>query len=161
MNPCSIRAITATTGGPSTFALKNDSSGYELSTSSSILIQQLLLDAFFTGARVSIEYVSGTTVVRRVLPFEAGNGPYMFLPNKYHVSRLATQRMANGLDEHLEVFLVSSERPEKQYNIYDPFLQGMLVASFAQIGPSKQVASLDVEFDGEEIAALRLGEKPI
>jgi hypothetical protein len=158
MDPCSVKAITVATGGPSTFVLKNETSGYELSMSSNLLIQQLLLDAYFTGASVSIEYVSGTKVVRRVLPFEVGNGPDVFPPNKYRVSRLATQRMPNGRDEHLEVFLVDGEQPEKPYNIYDPFLQQMLVAAFAQIRVNKDAASLDVQFDGEDIGALRLGE---
>lgn len=71
---------------------------------------------------------------------------------------LATQRMPNGRDEHLEVFLVEKEQREKAYSVYDPLLQHLLAAVFAQIGASKQVASLDVEFDGDEIAALRLGE---
>ena len=58
-----VRAITATAGGPSSFAIAKDSAERELVLSSSALVQRLLLDAFFTGAIVSIELVPGSTVV--------------------------------------------------------------------------------------------------
>jgi hypothetical protein len=153
----SVKAITATVGGPSTFALSKESQKPDLVLSSSILVQRLLLDAFFTGAKVAVELVQGSNVVRRVLPFEAGKNPGPFPPGKYRVSRLATQQMSNGLDEHLEAFLVKDQDHEKAYNVYDQLLQQVLEAAFGRAIKSP-VPVLHVEFDGNDIAMLRLGE---
>jgi hypothetical protein len=158
MDQYSVRAITATVGGPSTFSLARDPGNSVLVLSSSALIQRLLLEAFFTAANVEVELVAGSSVVRRVLPFEAGNKPAPFSPHKYRVSRLATQQMPNGQDEHLEVFLVKGEDPEKAYNVYDQLLQQMLEGAFSHSANSPVGVLLGVEFDGNDIATLRLGE---
>jgi hypothetical protein len=153
----SVKAITATVGGPSTFALSKENET-ELALSSSALVQRLLLEAFFTGARVEVELVPGSNVVRRVLPFEAGKGLAPVPSNEYRVSRLATQRMPDGRDEHLEVFLVKGQDPEKAYNVYDQLLQQMLEAAFGRVR-TPPVPVLYVEFDGDNIAMLRVGAK--
>jgi len=155
MDLYSVKAITATVGGPSTFALSKETPNLVLSSSS--LVQRLLLDAFFTGASVTVDLVPGSNIVRRVLPFEAGKNPGLLPPGKYRVSRLATQQMSNGLDEHLEAFLIKEQDTEKAYNVYDQLLQQVLEAAFCH-AIKFPVPVLHVEFDGNDIATLRLGE---
>jgi hypothetical protein len=158
MDQYSVRAITATVGGPSTFWLAQDPGNPVLVLSFSALVQRLLLEAFFTAANVEVELVPGSSVVRRVLPFEAGNKPAPSSEHKYRVSRLATQRMSNGQDEHLEVFLVKGQDPEKAYNVYDQLLQQVLESAFGHSAHFPIDVLLGVEFDGNDIATLRLGE---
>jgi hypothetical protein len=154
-----VSAITATVGGPTIIALSKNAFTSDWVLSHSIFVQRLLLDAFFTGASVEIELVPGSgNVVRRVLPFEVGKGSGPFAPGEYRVSRLATQQKPDGQDEHLEVFLVKGKDPEKAYNVYDQLLQQLLEASFGHAAMSLVPEPLHVEFDGTEIATIRLGK---
>jgi len=117
MNVYSVKAITAKVREPCTFTLSKNSNETDLVLSSSTLVQRLLLDAFFTASHVEIELFPNSDVVKRVLPFEAGDEPMPLPLNEYRVSRLATQQMPKGGDEHLEAFLVKGQDPEKVFSV--------------------------------------------
>jgi hypothetical protein len=126
--------------------------------SSSLLVQAELTAAFLTGAEVDLELIPGSTTIKRVRPFPAGRDPF-FLPTQYEVTRVATQQMPNGEDEHLEVFLKKrGEKDEKQYNVYAPSLGVLLLAVFAARSNPPEEIGIDVEFDAEQISSVRLGE---
>jgi hypothetical protein len=165
----SVKAITATVGGPSTFALSSDNNT-DLFLSSSPVVLRVLLDAFFIGARVEVDLVKGSNVVQRVHPIDAAKVLVPLPSNEYRVTRLATQRMPNGQGEHLEAFLLKKQgqdikgpAQDKAYNVYDQLLQLVLEAAFS-LAPTPQVYPLHVEFNPDEnnpdgIVMLRLGTK--
>ena len=88
-------------------------------------------------------------MVARAYAFAFGEGPRSIFDGDYEVTRIATQRKPNGTDEHLEVFLKKfDEKEEKTYNVYDTFLQQLLIAAFsakAYISPPN-VPRVDVQF---------------
>jgi hypothetical protein len=110
---------------------------------------------------VNIDRVKSSNVVQRVQAFSLGELPAVAVFGDYRVSRIATQRMPNGQDEHLEVFVTKrGEKEEKAYNVYDPMLQALLIAAF-QANDKKpgQKWYVDLQFDGNEIVTATLGEK--
>jgi hypothetical protein len=151
-----VVTISATLGGPSTFAIDSEERIVNV-VSSSILILDTLLPALTTGAKSGkVELVPGTNVIKRVNPYAVGSRPSVRFAGDYTVSRMATQRKPNGSDEHLEVF-VKMNQSEKAFNVYDPFLQHILIAAFG-IQSSPDGALIDIELDGEEIAKVMLGQ---
>lgn len=159
MSTSRVMAVTAVLGEPSTFVLESNDGSRLVAVSSSLLIQRLLLSAFLTQADVAIDLVPGSLVIKRINAFEAGKGLNFFPENEYYVARCATQRNLGVKDEHLEVFLVRGKDPEKAYNIYDPSLQQVFEAAFGRPGPATKVR-LNVEFEGEQITTVRIGEAP-
>lgn len=152
-----VRGISATVEYPSTFLLGRYDAEPISVTSRSALIQRVLLEAFFTGAEVPIEFVQDSTLIKRVEPFYAGQNAPPPYPRKYRVSRLATQKGSDGSDEHLEAFLLKNgDEFDKAYNVYDQLLQQVLEAAFGRVYPPEDFV-LDVEFDGEEIKSVALG----
>ena len=128
----------------------------------SFVLLETLLPALAWGAKsVVVELVPGTTVISRVTPFAIGKGPEIPFDVKYTVSRIATQRQPDGAGEHLKVFLKQPGSPaEKAYNVDDSFLQHILIAALAV--PSPPVTALvDVTFDGDEIATVKLGQRDL
>ena len=158
MNVYRVEIITARVGKPCTFALLKTSNQTDLVSSSSTLVQRLLLEAFFTAAHVEVELFPNSKEVKRVFPFEAGDKPVPLPLNEYRVSRLATQQMPKGGDEHLEAFLVKGQDPEKAYNVYDQLLQQVLEGAFGRGLPPSRAALLHIEFERNEIVMARLGE---
>jgi hypothetical protein len=156
-NKTRVVAITATRGGPSAFAI-DSGNRIERVVSSSVLILETLLPALLSGASpVNVELVLDTIVINRVTPFALGNGPEVPLEGEYTVSRIATQRKPDGTDEHLEAFLKKNDPEEKAYNVYDPFLQHILIAAFGIGRNGTIVPRVDVKFDGDEIVTVTLG----
>jgi hypothetical protein len=127
--------------------------------SSSLLILEALLPALISGAQpVEVELVPGTIVINRVTPFAPGPGPAVVFDGEYTVSRIATQRKPDGSDEHLEVFLKKKgSQEEKAYNVFDPFLQQILIAAFG-MRANPPLILVAVYFDGDEIATVSLGQ---
>jgi hypothetical protein len=158
MDPSRVIGITAVLGEPSTFFLEQHNGVRQVAVSSSLLIQRLLLAAFVTAADVEVILVPGSSVVLRIFAFEAGKGLNRFADNEFHVSRLATQRNLGKGDEHLEAFLVDQNGIEKAYNAYDPSIEQLLAAAFAQPATPVGKILVHIEFDGEQITAARLGE---
>jgi len=159
-----VKTISATVGGPSTFLVASEkASKREQIVSSSTLIQNALLPALLSGAKLEqLVLVPGSNVIARVYAFALVEGPSPIFYGDYEVSRIATQRKPNGTGEHLEAFLKKiGEKEEKTYNVYDPSLQQLLIAAFsakAYIKPPN-VPRVDVQFDGDEIVTVTLGEK--
>jgi hypothetical protein len=154
-----VIAVTAVLGEPSTFVLEGNDGSRFVAVSSSPLVQRLLLTGFLTEAYVAVDLVPGSSIIKRINAFEAGKGLNFFPENEYSVSRCATQRNLGAQDEHLEVFLVHGKDPEKAYNIYDQFLQQVFEAAFSRPRSATKV-QLHVEFEGERIIAVRMGEAP-
>lgn len=155
-----VRVISATSGGSSTFMIAPlNSPDRERIVSSSTLIQNILLTALLSGAEpVKVEFVLPSNEIARVYPFALGHSPKVIFYGDYNVSRIATQRKPNGTDEHLEVFLKKvGASEEKAYNVYDPFLQQLLIAAFSSKGPVP--LRVDAQFDGNKIFTVTLGEK--
>jgi hypothetical protein len=157
-----VHTISATAGKPTTFVVTlKDSSKVVKAVSSSLLIEDVLLPALLSGAKVEVEVVPDTHEIKRVDPFAPGKGPVpgMF-DGEYLVSRIATQRKDDGTGEHLEAFVKKvGSKEEKAYNVYDPSLQHVLIAAL-QPENNKDVR-VDLKFDGEEIVTVTLGQKLI
>jgi hypothetical protein len=150
-----VVTISAKLRGPTTFVItRKDAPGRDVVKSSSLLIQNTLLPALLTGAKVEVDLASNKKEIYRVTPFAPGNAPKVKFGGDYQVSRIATQRREDGTGEHLEVFLKKSgSEEEKAYNVYDSFLQQMLIAAF------RKGERVDVQLDAGEIATVTLGEK--
>jgi hypothetical protein len=153
-----VVAITAARGRPSAFVI-DSGAGVERVESSSILVLETLLPALLTGAKpVKVDLGPGTLVINRVTPFALGKGREVFFAGEFTVTRVATQRKPDGTDEHLEVFLMKTGSPEKAYNVYDPFLQVILIAAFGLGTNGPTAPHVDVKFEGEDIASVSLGQ---
>jgi hypothetical protein len=153
-DPMKVFAIEAAVHNGSAFVLRKDND-LRVVASASEVIQRALIDAFLTRAEVKVETV-GKTWIKRVEPFAAGTGGAIVSPGPYVVSRLATQRGADGMD-HLEAFLMKQgDAKDQAYNIYDPLLQQIFTAAFLRLQPTN--LGLYVEFDGDEVVAVRIGE---
>jgi hypothetical protein len=167
MDEPSVKAIIATIGGPSTFVIApRDSPDRERVVSSSLLIQNALLPALLSGAKpVRLDLVPGTTVIRRVQFFALGTDPLRFdlFSGDHIVSRIATPPVVKADQaDHLEVALKKiGDTEETAFNIFDPFLQQILIAAFRLPGPPfppGQSLPVDVQFDEDEIVTVTLGE---
>ena len=162
MDEPSVVAISATLGGPITFVIASrDPPDRELVVSASLVIQNALLPALLSGAKpVQLDLVPETNVIKRVNAFALGALPANGFSGDYNVSRIATQCKPDGTDEHLEVFLKKiGDNEEKAYNVDDPFLRQILIAAFRSIGPPPGLPlRVDVQFDGDEIVTVTLGE---
>jgi hypothetical protein len=157
-----IVTVSATVGGPSTFVISGKAGPGERAVSSSLVIQNTLLPALLSGAKpVQLDMEPGTNVIKRVNPFMLGKDPPPLFYGDYNVSRVATQRKPDGTGEHLEVFLKKiNGSDEKTYNVYDPFLQQLLIAAFRSAdGGATKLLPVDVQFDGNEIVTVTLGMK--
>jgi len=168
MDEPSVKAIIATIGGPSTFVIApRDSPDRERVVSSCLLIQNALLPALLSGAKpVRLDLVPGTTVIRRVQFFALGTDPLPFdlFSGDHIVSRIATPPVVKADQaDHLEVALKKiGDTEETAFNIFDPFLQQILIAAFRSIGlpplPPGQSLPVDVQIEGTEIVTVTLGE---
>jgi hypothetical protein len=157
-----VVAISASVGGPATIVIQpRNAPDRERVTTSRLVIVQSLVPALLTGARpVNIDRVEGSNVVRRVQAYSLGVGLAKVVFGDYRVSRIATQRMPNGEDEHLEVFVTKrGEKEEKAYNVYDPMLQALLIAAFQANEKNLPEWSVDLQLDGNDIVTVTLGEK--
>src|SRR4029453_11799758 len=109
MTASRVALITAELSKPSTVVLESSAQAF---FTSSLLIQRVLLSAFLARAAVEIDLVDGSKEIKRVHPFEPASEHAPRLPGPDRVSRIATQRNAEGQD-HLEVFLVQGHGPEQ------------------------------------------------
>jgi hypothetical protein len=157
MTASRVALITAELGKPSTLVLESSAQTF---FTSSLLIQRVLLSAFLARAAVEIDLVDGSKEIKRVHPFDPGGEQVPHPPQPDRVSRIATQRKADGKD-HLEVFLIRSQGSEQAFNVFDPLLQQLLTTAFDGTRPG-QGPSLQVTLDGsgKEIEAARLGQVP-
>jgi len=159
-----VKTISATVGGPSTFSITSETTGKrERVLSNSTLIQNAFIPALLSGAHFNeLVVVPGSNVIARVYAYELGRSRNPIFSGDYEVTRIATQRMPNGKDEHLEAFLKKrNEKDEKVYNVYDASLQQLIIAAFNAKSyiALPNVPRLDVQFDGEQIVTVTLGEK--
>lgn len=152
-----VITIRATLGGPTTFVLAGPTR--ERVVSSSVVIQSALVPALFTAAKVKLDLQPDSNVIKRVNPFELGKTPAASFYGTYNVTRIATQR--NSAEEHLEVFLKKiGAQNDKAYNVYDPLLQHLLLAAFrSRTAPGDKLLPIDVQFDGDDIVSVTVGEK--
>ncbi len=157
-----VVGATAVIGGPVTFVvLPENSDEHERWLSSSQFVVEAMLPAVLSNSRVSVELLGGSKVIRRVLPYSlAAHVNWPRPSHEYRISSIATQKMADGEDEHLEVFLQTLDEPEVAYNVYDAFLKAMLLAAFwfssEYRGP--EVYVITVVIDGGEIVSATIGE---
>jgi hypothetical protein len=166
MDEPSVMAIIATIGGPSTFVIgSRNSPDRERVVSASLLIQNALLPALLSGAKPVIVLMPGTTVIRRVQFFALGTDP--LLPDRfsgdYIVSRIATPPAVKADQaDHLEVALKKiGDTEETAFNIFDPFLQQILIAAFRSLVPPfvpGQSLPVDVQIEDAEVVTVTLGE---
>src|SRR5262249_38294919 len=156
-------------GGPTTFVIApSDSSDRERVVSSSLIIQSALLPALLSGAKpVQLDLVPRTNEIRRVQFFALGTVPILpagSFSGDHIISRIATQRTSEVTGEHLEVALKKiGGTEETAFNIFDPFLQQILIAAFRSLAPPigipGQSLPVDVQIEGTEIVTVTLGEK--
>jgi len=129
--------------------------------STSRVIQETAISACLSAAKVVIETEGKTDVVKRIDPFSSENQPSKYLQGKFVVSRVATQRVAEGHD-HLEVFLADSEKPDgpdTAFNVFDPLLQRMFLSVFQwRISPGAQRIPINVVFDGKSLVGVKIGD---
>jgi hypothetical protein len=155
-----VYTISAIAGGPTTFVVTlKDSPTRVQAVSSSLIIEDALLPALLSGAKVNVDLVPGLHVIQRVNAFAPGKGPAPgAFDGDYVVSRIATQRKADGTGEHLEAFVKKDgSDDEKQYNVYDPFVQHILIAAVQPEGTEPR--RVDLRFDDKDIVAVTLGQK--
>lgn len=154
-----VVGATAVVGGPVTFVVIRDNpTERERWLSSSRLVEAALLPALLSGSPVSVEMVAGSAVINRVLAYPKGKQTPLPYPHDYRVSRIATQRSSDGLEEHLEVFLRKGDGPEKAYNVWDPLIQTMLLAAFGASADPPEVVFVGVVIEGEDIVSVTIGE---
>ncbi len=160
---CRVLAIRAAAGGHATIVVeeedqKNQKNELVLSSTSAV-VQRVVLGAFLVGGSVVLEPEAGTSFVRRVDPFKAGNGPPPYA-SAFLVSRVATQRGPDGVD-HLEVFLRKENNPnETAFNVYDPLFQQLLMAALEyRRGPTLSLdIGLSIVVEASEIVGVGLGK---
>jgi hypothetical protein len=73
------------------------------------------------------------------------------------LSAVATQRGPEGVD-HLEVFVVTppNSSEETAFNVFDPFLQQLLMAAFQFQGLPPDEVGLDLKIDGNDLVGVQL-----
>ena len=144
-----VRSIAATA---KTVTVRLDVKGHNAPvalTTSSIVIEEAIVSAYFTAATITVETTAPHNVIKRVQAFEPGR-PLPPPPGKYLVNRLATQRDQAGMD-HLEVFLLEkNDTPEVQVNVFKRLLDPIFIAAFqarAIPAPVPAPPRVDVEYD--------------
>ncbi len=160
MHSVNVTEISVTVGGECIFALDQQN---ESVVSTSRLIQGVLTAACLTNSPVTIERVGKTSVVQRIDAFSKGPKKTGDSSSKEpHLSRIATQKMFDGREEHLEVFLLKGA-DEKQYLIYDPSLQQLILAGFIASEPPPKTVTLTFDFDatGTDIVSVHLSSAPV
>ena len=154
--------ISATRGGATAYYVIDSGNTSERSVFQRSYFGNPPAGAGFGRMPVVVDLVPNKSEIHRVNPFARGLGVNVQFEGEYLVSRIATQRKDDGSEEHLEVFLKQkSSGEEKAYNVFDPFLQCILVAGFGVAMPPPLDASIDVTFDNEQIRTVTLGLRDI
>jgi hypothetical protein len=163
-----ILAIRATAGQPTTFlVLPKGQTQTDTFFSKSPLIASTLVPALLSGSNnFNIDLVKGSKEIQRVEAYALGDkvipDPNKF-PGKFFISRIATQKKSDGTDEHLEVFLKApGGSDEKQFNVFDPAVQQVLIGAFRSVGPAVQKKQLliDVVTTDDKVTSVTLGKFP-
>jgi len=154
-----VMAIEAVAGGEAKFVVSDGSPARRVFTSTSEVVEAVVLGAFLTGAELELETQGGTAVVKRVLPIAPGSPSPGYPIGGYSLRRIATQRDPNGSD-HLEVFVTTGVgSQETAYNVFDSLLQQLFVAVFHRLQvPTELGIALKLLLDGDRLVGVRLGE---
>jgi len=156
-----VTAVSVTLGRPTTFVLApRNSPDRERVVSSSLIIENALLQALLSGAKPVLLDLESGNVVRRVQFFALGDGPRIPFDGGHIVSRIATQRGPDGTADHLEVALKKiGDKEETAFNIFNPLLQQVLIAAFRSPPVDLRYLPVAVQIDGTDIVSVTLGEK--
>lgn len=161
LNPTEVEAkivsIVASPGGPSVITI-DAGNGPLIVVTTSTIIQQALVPAILTQAKLSLILVEGSIILDRVYAYEPGPDLVRTLPGNAIVSRIATQRgNLEGDDEHLEAFVKFDGDPkEYAFNVYSPTVQNLLLAAFVKLDPNHRI-EITAKKDPNVITAVRLG----
>ena len=121
--------IDSIESGHAGFIIHMRSSGTPL-VATDELIQTTLLAAFSVDADLSLDLFEGTSLVRRVNPFDVNKKA-----GKDEVSRVATQIDMDAGASVLEIFVVQSDHTEKTFSVRQQVLQRIcLTAALKNVG---------------------------
>jgi hypothetical protein len=125
-------------------------------TSSSLVVQGVLLRAFITSAVVKVETEGQTPIIHRVNAFAPGDGPRATMYGEYRLSRLATQRTQAG--DHLEVFLKRGG-DSLTLNVVDPALQPLFLTVFEAKRSGASGLPIQLTYSDGIVTSVRLGDR--
>ncbi|MEA2552971.1 MAG: hypothetical protein QOJ65_1147 [Fimbriimonadaceae bacterium] len=153
-----VLGIRATTKMPADYKLLKNATDKVDATSASIVIQRALASAFLKGGEFMLDFVSGTSEIQRVHPFEAKTPTYRTSQDGYRVDRVATQRVSNA--DHLEAFVYKpADEPAKAkaYNFFDPSQHFLVCAVFEHLRNPAELL-LDLVLDVDTVVAASIGD---